>query len=101
MANRVVQLNKKELKNWNRGLYYKCLTRVKNPYYEGDICEIRNPKVVKLGYAKIIKVQKAEPILEIYFEDINHYKAFQANMPPAPIVTMLTFELLDKWEGQG
>lgn len=100
MANRIVRLNEKELKNWNRGLYYKCLIRVKYPYQEGDICEIRNPKVEKLGYARVIEVEKVQSNLKIHFEDRDKYTAFEANMPPAPIVTMLTFELFDKWEVQ-
>jgi hypothetical protein len=100
MANRVIKLNDKETNLWYSGLCFKSLSRVKNSYYKGDICEIRKPNNDRICFAKVILVEKAQTAFQRLFNDRNHQTVFEANLPPAPIVTFLTFEILDKQEAQ-
>ncbi len=100
MAYKVVKLNDAERKLWDIGFYFKCAHSLKLSYQIHDMVELRNKDGDKLGYAKVIAVEKHQSSFEPLFPDTSYQLAFEANTPPAPIITLLIFELLDKWEGQ-
>jgi hypothetical protein len=100
MAYKVVKLNPSEKQLWDNGYYFKCAYKLKMSYERHDLVEIRNDDGDKLGYAKVIAVEKHQSSFEPLFLGTSYQLAFEANTPPAPMITLLIFELLDKWEGQ-
>lgn len=101
MAYKIVKLNAAEKMLWDNGFYFKCAYKLKTSFDRHDVVEVRNEDSCKLGYARVLAVEKHQSSFEPLFDLGSCYQAaFEANTPPAPIITLIIFELLDTWEGQ-
>lgn len=99
---KVIKLNPSEQNLWKNGSYtfIKCSYKLRVSFELNEKVEIRNSSNQKIGYAKVIAVQKHQSSFAPLFEAGSFYQeAFEANMPPAPLITLLVFELLEGWEG--
>ena len=100
MAYKVVKLNYDELQLWNAGKYVKCGHIRKVSFEYNEEVEIRNAHNERLAYAKVLSVEKQEATFEPLFLGTAYQEAFEANLPQAPLVTLMVFELLTDWEVQ-
>lgn len=103
MAYKVVKLNYEEIQLWNSGSYLKCGHIRKVSFEIVEEVEIRNSENERLAYATVTAVEKYQSRFDQLKEgvyDKASQLAFEANLPPAPTITLLTFKLKEDWEVQ-
>jgi hypothetical protein len=90
---KVVKLNKKEIKLWNCGYFFKCAHKLRVTYNIGETVEIRDSENDKRGYANITAIYK----IQSKFASLGHNPLiesfFSANLPPEPLITVIAFEM--------